>query len=318
MNTRFAVIKALGVLLIFAAVAISGAGCKRNCTGSAMGCRLRTIISFKDVEGIDYTEVYRRMKNGLSFNYYGYQLEPQWKLRFVSEDSARIFSPVKNKFINFPLTRGYDSIFNTARTWYRMKKMNKDSLVLEIMKFKSDTIDLTGNKVYMTFYSNNYIYHVLHTDSATLRRPSRKDTLYVRSLVNKVNANPDSCFAARQPVTLKSKSPQITVEQRKTAPDMLNNFDSSDDYLDPEFYITIHKAYQDFAYSFTVIVGPNGEMRYGVPLVPFTDDSFKQSYIHLSQAVMNTYLKYYLQVTPGSTLGMPHNSMISVHVTGVH
>lgn len=276
----------------------------------------REIISFQSVENIDYTEVYRRMTNGLSFNQYGYQLEPQWKLKFISADSARIFSPIKNRFINFPLTRGYDSIFNTARTWYKVRKMNRDSLVLEILRFSGDTIDVTGNKVFMTFYSNHHIYDVLHSDSAILRRPSRADSAFIRKRVAQVNANPDSAFAARQPVKLVSRTKNITIEQRVTPPSILNNFDSSDDYLDPEFTITINKAYADFKYSFTVKVDGQGNMRYGVPLVAFQEENYKQSYLHLSQAVLNTYIKLYVQVTPGSTLGMPHNSTISLHVIG--
>ncbi|MCJ8210535.1 hypothetical protein MUY27_12525 [Mucilaginibacter sp. RS28] len=290
--------------------------CKRKCKGSAMGCEERLIISFKPVENIDYTEVYRRMKNGLSFNKYGYQLEPQWKLKFVSADSARIYSPIKKQFINFPLTRGYDSIFNTARTWYKVRKMSRDSLVLEILKFQGDSIDVSGNQVFMTFYANDYIKK-LHTDSATLRRPSRRDTLFVKQLVAKANTNPDSAFAARQPVVLTTKSPLVKIEQRHTEPSLMNNFDSSDDYLDPEFYITINKAYKDFNYSFTVKVDTAGKMTYGIPLIAFQEEDYKKSYLRLSEAVMNTYLKYYLQVTPGSTLGMPHTSVISLHVKGI-
>jgi hypothetical protein len=37
----------------------------------------KDLISFKSVEGISYTEISRRQKNGLSFNEYGFQLEPQ-------------------------------------------------------------------------------------------------------------------------------------------------------------------------------------------------------------------------------------------------
>ncbi len=57
-------------------------------------------------------------------------------------------------------------------------------------------------------------------------------------------------------------------------------------------------------------------MHYGKPLVPFTEEEFRDNYIHLSTAVMNSYLAHYLNVTPGSTLGMPHASVISVNVTG--
>jgi len=299
-------------LLFFILSSLIYAGCRR-----AGIQQKRELISFRSLNGIDYTEVRRQMKNGLSFNEYGYQLEPQWKLKFISDDSVNIYSPVKDKFLNFPLSRGYDSIFNAARSWFKVRKMNKDSLVFEILKAANDTIDVSGAKVFMTFYSNKYIKDVLHSDSTTLRHPSRKDTLFIRKLVAKANSNPANAFAARQPAKFISKSPLATIEVQHTKPDMMNNFDTSDDYLDPEYYITIKKAYQDFYYSFTIIIDDKGQLHYGKPLVMLMDASIARSYIHLSQAVMNSYLNYYFKVEPGTTLGMPHTSVVSVHVKGI-
>jgi hypothetical protein len=300
-------------LILVSFVTIIYTGC--NSASSSNG--KKELISFKSFNGISYSEVARRQLNGLSFNEYGYQLEPQWKLQFVSDDSVSIYSPTKKQFINFPLTRGYDSVFNAARSWLKIKKMSKDSIVMEILKARGDSIDISGAKVYMLFYADNYVKNVLHTDTATLRHPSRKDTLFVKSLVVKANKNITKAFAARQPVQLISKSPLVTIKQWHTKPDIMNNFDSSDDYLDPTFDITINKAYQDFNYSFSVYVDNKGQMYYRIPLIDFMGDKdAKQSYISISQSIMNSYLKYYLKVMPGTTLGMPHASVISVHVEG--
>ena len=288
-----------------------------GCNSGRPGRGKKQLISFRAFNGINYSEVARRQKNGLSFNEYGYQLEPQWKLKFVSDDSVSIFSPTKNNFINFPLTRGYDSVFNAARSWLKIKKMTKDSIVMEILQAKGDIIDISGSKVYMLFYADNYVENVLHTDTATLRHPSRKDTLFIKSLAAKANNNITKAFAARQSVQLISKSPLVTVKQRLTKPDIMNNFDASDDYLDPTFDITINKAYQDFYYSFSVYVDDKGQMHYQMPLIGFmSDKDAKQSYINTSQSIMNSYLKYYLQIIPGSTLGFTHASTISLHVQG--
>jgi hypothetical protein len=306
--------KTFGIILLMV-ITIIGAGCKRKGIVSHNGPK--DLISFKSIQGITYTEVARRMKNGLSFNEYGYQLEPQWKMSFISDDSTRIYSPIKKQLINFPLSRGYDSIFNTARTWLKVRKMNKDSLVLEILNYKDGLIDVTGAKVYMVLYADNYIKNTLHSDSTILRRPSRRDSVFISNLVAKANGDYKKAFSARQPVQLISKSPMIRVEQRKTEPTMENNFDTSDDYLDPTFDIVINKAYRDFYYSFSIYVDDKGNMIYRIPLTAFTDEGFKTAYIKESQDIMNTYLKYFFKVIPGSTLGMPHTSIISIHVKGV-
>jgi len=302
-------IKYLSAVLLLITV-ITYSGCKDP------RAKEKHLISFSAYNGINYSEVARRQKNGLSFNEYGYQLEPQWKLKFVSDDSVSVFSPTKNTFINFPLTRGYDSIFNAARSWLKIKKMSKDSIVMEILQAKGDSIDINGSKVYMLFYADNYVKNVLHTDTSILRHPSRKDTLFVKGLVAKANSNIAKAFSARQPVQLISKSSQITVKQKVTKPDITNNFDSSDDYLDPNFDITINKAYKDFYYSFEVCVDDKGQMHYVRPLIGFSDKDFKDTYIRLSQGIMSSYLQYYFKVVPGSTLGFAHASTISIHVEG--
>ncbi|HEY0246507.1 MAG TPA: hypothetical protein VGC01_13145 [Mucilaginibacter sp.] len=307
-------IKTCGLILLIL-ITLVNAGCKRKGIVAHNGAK--DLISFKSIQGITYTEVARRMKNGLSFNEYGYQLEPQWKMSFISDDSTRIYSPIKKQLINFPLSRGYDSIFNTARTWLKVKKMNKDSLMLEILNYKNGLIDVTGAKVYMILYADNYIKNTLHSDSTILRRPSRRDSAFISKLVVKANSDYKKAFAARQPVQLISRSPMVRAVQRKTVPTIQNNFDTSDDYLDPTFDIVINKAYRDFYYSFSVYVDDKGNMIYGIPLVPFTDSDFEVAYIKESQDIMNTYFKYFFKIIPGSTLGMPHTSIISVHVKGV-
>lgn len=301
-------------LLLLATIVIINAGCNNASSSSAK----RQLISFKPIQGIYYSEVQRLQKNGLALNEYGYQLEPQWQINFVSDDSASVYSPIKKQFLNFPLSRGYDSVFNTARAWLKVKKMNKDSLVLEILKAKNDSIEINGSKVYMLFYADNYIKNVLHSDTATLRRPSRRDTQFVKSLVIKANKDITKAFAARHPVQFISKSPLVTANQLRTKPDIMNNFDTATDYLSPEYDININKAYADFYYSFTVCVDDKGEMHYLRPLINFSmvGEEAQKSYIHLSKSVMDSYLKYYFKIIPGTTLGFMHASNISLHVQG--
>ncbi|OKS86475.1 hypothetical protein [Mucilaginibacter polytrichastri] len=308
-------IKTSGTIIMLTVIALGVTSCKRKNIVSHNGAK--DLISFKSIQGISYTEVARRMKNGLAFNEYGYQLEPEWKMSFISDDSARIYSPIKKQLINFPLSRGYDSIFNTARTWLKVKKMNRDSLVLEILKFSGDSIETKGAKVYMIMYADNYIKNVLHSDSVILRHPSKRDTAFIRGLVAKANSNYTKAFAARQPVKLISLSPLASAIQRKTIPEMQNNFDTSDDYLDPTFDIVINKAYKNFYYSFSVYVDDKGEMHYRRALVDFSmSPEFEAPYNRIAEGIMKSYLKLYFKIIPGSTLGMTHASIISIHLKG--
>ncbi|MGI4752025.1 MAG: hypothetical protein ACRYFB_15435 [Janthinobacterium lividum] len=276
----------------------------------------KDLISFKPVLKTSYTEVSRRFSNGLSFNEFGYQMEPQWRLRFVSDDSASLYSPEKHRFINFPLTRGYDSIFNVARTWLKVRKMNSDSLVFELLKAYGDTIETKGVKTYMTFYADNYIKNALHSDTGLLKRPSRKDSLYITSLAELPNSDSSKAFPARHPASFSSKSHLITLKTHKVEGNFFNHFDTAEDYLSPILYITVHKAYADFYYSFSVLVDEKGQVHYGEPLIPFTDENYKKNYVHSSKAVLDSYLKLYLRAVPGRTLGLAHASIVSVHVEG--
>jgi hypothetical protein len=233
-------------------------------------------------------------------------------MKFVSDDSVSIYSPTKKQFINFPLTCGYDSIFNTARTWLKVRVMTKDSMIMEVLNAEADSVDTRGTKVYMTFYADNYVNNVLHGDLSKCKSPSLKDTAYIRWLSAAANKDPDKAFAARQPVQIKSKNRLVSIEKRTTEPTLLNNFDTSDDYMAPSFYIIINKAHTDFHYSFSVYVDEQGQMHYVKPLIPTTSEY----YIDHSKAVMDSYLKQYLNLKPGTTLGIVHTSEIALHVTG--
>nr|WP_067055483.1 hypothetical protein [Mucilaginibacter sp. L294] len=291
------------------------AGCKFK-DPTVPGHSEKPFLSFKSIEGISYTEV-RRQQNGLSFNEYGYYLPPEWKLRFVSADSIALYSPVKKQFLNFPLSCGIDSVFNTNRTFLRMKHMSKDSLIFELIEAENDSLDMKGTKVYMLFYADNYIKNVLHTDAATAQRSNRKDSLFVKDLIKRSDSSLTNAFAAVNPVQLTSTKSSITVEKKVTVPDFLfNNYNTSDDYMNPTYYITINKAYSDFSYSFSAYVDKKGQLFFDKPLLPLSDGNYKDRYVHFSKAIINTYLKLYVKVRPGQTLGMPHASSINLHVHG--
>lgn len=293
--------------------------------GSAIlfSCRQKTAPvkakpSFKLVHGIPFTEVRRTFKSGVSFSEQGFQLEPDWKFTIISEDSINIYSPEKKRFFNCPIIFDHDSIFNIAWAWMRIKKVTKDSIKFQVLEVEDKVILNEKSVVYMTLYSDNYIKNVLHTDSATLVKPNRQDTLYIKHKTQMADADPKYAFSARIPATLTSTSPLVTVQKTNVTKDVLRNITIADDYLTPEFNIVIRKAYQDFNYPYVILVDSKGVLHFSKSQLDMSiSPEFAKSQEKILTAITNGYLKHYLKVTPGTTLGIPHASKILVNVKGI-
>lgn len=271
--------------------------------------------SFKKVKGIYYTEVRRSFDSGLAFNKYGYQLSSIWRLMFYSDRYASVYNPDKNIFLKFPVTLDHDSIFNISGAWLKALQVTKDSLKLQVLQVKGKTIYWARSNVYMTFYADNYIKNVLHKDTVDLRKPQRKDSLFIMKRIALVNANSDSSFAARETTVFKSKSPLVKVAKEPVAADIMNKWDNSDEYMYPEYTITINKAYQDFSYSFLATVDTQGQLHFQRSLI-YVFPEFEKSTIRIIKGIIDGYLKLYVQVTPGKTLQIPHNSAVTLNVIG--
>ncbi|HZY38505.1 MAG TPA: hypothetical protein VFE53_17725 [Mucilaginibacter sp.] len=274
----------------------------------------RTKKLLASIRGIGYTEVKRTFDNGLSFSPVGFQLVPEWRVTFA-KDSVNIFSPKKNKFLNAPLVFDHDSIFNVAWAWLKLRYVKKDSIQFMVLHVTDRVIEDEKVHVYMTFYTNDYIKNVLHSDTNKLWRPSRRDTEYIKSKSLLANRVPDSAFAGTQPVILNSKSPFVTVRKEVTPMDDVNGGKLYDDYLSPTYDIDIHHAYQDFDYSFTAFVNEKGTITFRKSLTAMSPE-FKDQLIATMKAITDGYLMRYLDVTPGKTLDMPHTSIIFLNVEG--
>ena len=177
-----------------------------------------------------------------------------WVLYFTAEDSIKIFSPKENRFIHYPIYYDHGAVFNFAREWFRVIDVSKDSLVFQLLEVQARVVSQEMSNVYMTFYSEDYLKNVLQAHPDSLKRPTREDTLFIRSRAILANKNPDSIFAARNPVVLKSMNPAIEVEKVPVIPDPISGVNPSDEYLLPEYNITINKAYKDFNYPISVRV----------------------------------------------------------------
>ena len=272
--------------------------------------------SFTAIKGIKYTEVKRRFNNGLSFTNQGFQLEPEWNIYFNADDSVRIYSPEKKQYMTYRIFHSHKALFQFAREWFRVKHVSKDSLIFQVMELESRAVIEDLSTITMTLYSDDYIKNVLKTTANKLKAPSKEDSLFIKYRAIQANSSPDSTFAARNPVDLKSKSKITQVEKIKPSLDpYLGHVNRSEEYLYPEYQIKIKKAYQDFQYSFSVIVDHNGRMYFKQFLVA-VEPEFMETKTKIAKGIIDVYLRNTLEITPGNTLGFPHSSVINLHVVG--
>ena len=274
-------------------------------------------LPFADVKGTHFTEVRRVFDNGMTFDNRGYQLEPSWKLYFISDDSVSVFSPKMKRYYGFHVYFDHDSIFNMVDVWFKLKKLAADSMVLQSLRVEDKIIkdDDEGSKVYLTFYSDKYIASHDSNRIAKMGLPGKKDTALIKKKCELANTHIDSAFAARTPVVLKSRSPLIKVEKVKAESTPLDKVDASEAYLFPEYNITIHKAYEGFNYSMYVYVDDKGKMTLRNSAIPYSHE-FKETYERVLRGIIDGYLAHYLQITPGNTLSIAHTSCILLNVDG--
>jgi hypothetical protein len=269
----------------------------------------------KSIQGVRYTEVKRTFDNGLSFSAVGYQLIPEWRISFPSPDSVNIYSPRKKRFLNTPVIFDHDSVYNVAWAWLKLKYIKKDSIEFMVLHVHDNVIQEEKTHVYMTFYTNDYIKNALHADTANMLRPSRRDTAYIKAKILQAHNIIDSAFAGTEPAVLKARSPLITIKKEVTPQDDVNGGMTFDDYLSPTYTITIRKAYDNFNYMFTAYVDEKGNMIFRKSnqlMMP----EFKNATIAAMKGITDGYLKLYLDIKPGKTLGIPHSSIVILNVTG--
>jgi hypothetical protein len=273
-------------------------------------------LSFTAVQGIEFYEVKRRFSNGLSFDTLGFQQEPSWMIKFISNDSVAAWSPQKQRMQNFFLLYDHGDVYNFAKEYFRFKKITKDSLVFQRLQLNYKVIakDIRSD-VNITYYSKEYLKK-LNTTAEILQRPTAKDTAFIREMSDRSNRNPgniDSAFAGRQPVQLTSLSKSVTVEKISTV-DNINGRTQAYDYLYPLYKVVIHRAYKDFAYEFTAVVDVKGKIYLGkfYGEIPEYHEVRKK----VLQGIIDVYLQNLLKIKPGTTLGIPHSSEVTIRITG--
>ena len=287
------------------------------CSGTANNnTTTPTELTFKDVAGTRYYEVKRRFSNGLSFNKDGFMLAPTWIIEYKHPDTMLAYSPEKRGMEAFYLQFDHGKIYNFAREFFRVKVIAKDSLILQRLQVESRVVALGEvSYVYCTYYTKNYIENVLKTTVGELQRPSPADTAFIKKLSEKTYkhpANPDTAFAATEIVELKPNSKNISVKLIGYADS--GSHRKSYAYMYPEYRVEINKSYKDFRYRFSVVVDVKGKM-----YVNRVEGVLPEDMPHrkkLIQGIADVYLQNLLYIKPGTTLGIPHSSEITISLVG--
>jgi hypothetical protein len=275
--------------------------------------------AFNKVNGIRFFEVKRRFRNGLSFNKDGFQHEPRWIIQFKAPDTMMAYSP-EHGFEAFYLQFDHGQVYNFANEFFRAIYIGKDSLVLQRLQVDGKVIagnDDVRSDVYSTYYTKDFIENKLHTTIGEIQKPTRADTLYIKQLAAKAAkepSNPETAFAAREPVVFIPKGKFVTVEKISTF-DKNNYRTYSYDYMYPQYKIKILKSYKAFNYSFSVIVATNGKMYVNRVDGVMPDDVPPRK--RLLQGITDVYLQNLFKIEAGKTLGVPHGSEVTIYLTGV-
>lgn len=283
----------------------------------AKGNRDGKRVPFAPIAGIDFYETRRAFDNGLSFDTTGFQQEPIWHINFTHNDSVKIHSLEGDSMLHYAIYYDRDSIFHFGREWFRVLSLAEDSLMLQRLTVQNLRVKEARSNVYMKFYSERFIRNKLKKSVEELRRPTAQDTVFVQEMAKKTNDDPTnlkSLFAARHPVELKSIHPNLKVEKHVLDDGEGISRTAAYQYLYPEFDIQIDRAYKAFYHSFSVFVDKNGKMTVAKFIV---SPEFEESRRKVLQGIIDVYFKNYMQITPGNTLGIPHNTLVMLHVKGV-
>lgn len=271
-------------------------------------------FTFEPVKGIRYEEVKRRFKDGLSFNEAGFMQKPSWIIEVVKEDTMSAWSPQKNRMQNFYLQYDHGNVYNFAAEFFKVKHISKDSLVFQRVQVDGKVIAAdVRSDVNMTFYAQDYIKNKLKTTAKELQKPTKTDTAFIEKRAAQVNAKSDTGFAATDPVQFISKSKIARVEKISTV-DRANNRTEAYDYMFPQYIIRIDRAYKDFAYQVAAVVDFQGGIHVKTIYNVLPENAVAKKKV--AQSIANIYVSNLFDVAPGTSLGIPHNSEITLTIIG--
>lgn len=272
--------------------------------------------SFKPALGVEMLEVKRMFDTGLSYDTVGFVQLAEWRLKFITEDSVQVFSPSRNEMLGYKIYHDHDSFFHFARESWKILSVHRDSLLFQRLSLNGLKVDKIRSNVYMKFYSKEYLDKNIKKPIEEFRKPSSADTAFLYERIARSNRNPhvaDSAIASQQFAVVESIQPNVTVEKRKVTQTDFTERTPAYEYLYPEYYIRIDKAYRNFNYDFSVVVDSAGNMHLNEV---YMREELKENADNFVRGLINGYLKLGVKVTPAHLLGRPHSSVIYLYVRG--
>jgi hypothetical protein len=270
--------------------------------------------SFKPAIGVEMYEVKRMFDTGLSFDTVGFVQLAEWRLQFVSEDSVQVYSPSKDEMLGYKIYHDHDSFFHFARESWKVIAVHRDSLLFQRLSLNGLKVDRIRSNVYMKFYSKDYLDKVVKKPIEELRKPSSADTAFLMERIARSNRNPtlaDSAIASQQFAVVESMQPHVTVEKRKVTQTDFTERTPAYEYLYPEYIVRIDKAYRNFNFDFSVVVDSAGNLHLNEV---YMREELKENSDNFVRGLIDGYLKLGIKVTPATTLGRPHGSVIYLYV----
>ncbi|MGY3054630.1 hypothetical protein ACVWYG_002837 [Pedobacter sp. UYEF25] len=271
-------------------------------------------FTFAPVKGIRYTEVKRRFSSGLSFNPEGFMQKPSWIIEVAAEDTMLAWSPQKQMMQRFYMQYDHGNVYNFAAEFFKVQHVSKDSLVFRRVEVDGrNIVKGMASDVNMTFYAQDYIKSKLKTSAEILQRPSIGDTAFISDRAKMINKNVDSAFAATDPVIITAKNNTVSAKKITTVDPLVKRTEAYD-YMFPQYEIKIDKAYKDFYFFCRAIVDVTGRIHIKDVLGVLPENAENKKKV--VQAIADIYIYSFFTVQPGTTLGIPHNTEITLGITG--
>lgn len=272
-------------------------------------------LTLRDINGIRFFEVKRRFSNGLSFNKDGFMQKPTWIIEYQHPDTMLAYSPEKRGMEAFYLQFDHGNVYNFAREFFRIKKIDKDSIVLQRIQVSARVIQKGEiSDVNCTYYTKDYIEKTLKTTVGELQRPTRADTAFIKKLSEATYRhpdNPDTAFAATEPVVFEPKSKNVSVKKVQYSGAAERE---SYSYMYPEYRMVINKSYKTFNFRFSAIIDTKGNIYVNrIEGVLKEDMPIRKKLI---QGIADVYIKNLFKIYPGTTLEIPHSSEVTINLVG--
>ncbi|SMO68525.1 hypothetical protein [Solitalea koreensis] len=246
--------------------------------------------------GKEWVEIKRNNIWGGLYSNYGERYKADWDL--IIDSSGFVNSKIPKKKINHILL-GTDSLLQWDKYKYRVISLKADTLVLQYIPNKGDTI----NKPHNLTFIPKVTYDKLSIDQKKFSVLSKIDTLFMRKLADSCKSNPLYRFHGETFPRLIPLVSNVSVDTSTFISDGFLGTHREIEYNVQEF--NSNTKYQH-AYSGKFIVRENGELAaFDVGLLAMYETILPETAKYIEQ-----FMKKSFKYIPATTLGVQHNTYV--------